>query len=203
MSDKLIKCDSCDKEIAKSSDTCPHCGATNKYQHPFLKKIIQNGDELPDKVYLEFKGDNGRIRKTHGFLGSSFSDLYLDCSVTPIKYKTNNLDVMQATIQFIKQYGEIVDEDGNLPISDKEFKKSTLMTKLGYVAGAIIVVAILVVKYYDSQGYMCEQIYMKTQKSDVLTAQMKNLHKTQWINNCNASSKDVVKSSYNKEVKNK
>ena len=37
MSDKLIKCKSCGKEIDKNAKTCPGCGAKNK--KPIYKKV--------------------------------------------------------------------------------------------------------------------------------------------------------------------
>ena len=34
MKEKLKKCKTCDQEIAKEAEVCPHCGAKNK--KPFL-----------------------------------------------------------------------------------------------------------------------------------------------------------------------
>ena len=40
MSNKLTVCKACNKEIAKSAKTCPHCGAKNKKKHYLLIAIV-------------------------------------------------------------------------------------------------------------------------------------------------------------------
>lgn len=38
----LVECSSCEKSMAKTAKTCPHCGALNDWVHPKIKQFLAN-----------------------------------------------------------------------------------------------------------------------------------------------------------------
>lgn len=43
---KLIRCKSCDAEIAKSAPACPKCGGINEWIHPAFKAFAERTEEI-------------------------------------------------------------------------------------------------------------------------------------------------------------
>lgn len=66
---KLVNCETCQKEIALSSEECIHCGAKNEYVHPKIKAVLEKIHGLPlggkyayhcDRNVLRISMDRGK-----------------------------------------------------------------------------------------------------------------------------------------------
>ncbi len=122
MSDaKLIGCDACEKEIAVSAKSCPHCGAANNALHPQLKKLKEKIDknELDIESYRYFlsydsirfthiHNDDGPIKNTwcllKAFIGAIALAAFIDFA-TPYALTNKTFDLASAAIVKISLLG--------------------------------------------------------------------------------------------------
>ena len=55
---KLIKCRSCEADIAINAETCPKCGSPNEWLHPRISEFLAAGDQIETKerFNVEYRG---------------------------------------------------------------------------------------------------------------------------------------------------
>ena len=52
---KLIKCKTCNSDIAKSAVTCPKCGAKNSYINPKIEEFISIANDVRFTVEINYQ----------------------------------------------------------------------------------------------------------------------------------------------------